>query len=45
MDESFENKKGKVISVKNMKNGFGKTTFSVGIADWLANYGDEKRFY
>ncbi|WP_128894091.1 ParA family protein [Longirhabdus pacifica] len=31
-------KDGKIISLINMKGGVGKTTLSVGIADFLANY-------
>lgn len=30
---------GKVISIINMKGGVGKTTLSIGIADYLADYG------
>ena len=43
MSDLLESKTGKVISVINMKGGVGKTTLSVGIADWLANYGDDKK--
>ena len=30
---------GKVISIINMKGGVGKTTLSIGIADYLAEIG------
>lgn len=32
------NKNGKIISFINMKGGVGKTTLSVGVADFLAHY-------
>ncbi|EJB4842084.1 AAA family ATPase [Listeria monocytogenes] len=36
-----EDKKGKVISFINMKGGVGKTTLTIGIADYIANLNSE----
>lgn len=35
-------KEGKIISFINMKGGVGKTTLSIGVADFLANYKNQK---
>ncbi len=36
-------KNGEIISFINMKGGVGKTTLSIGVADYLANYHEEKK--
>lgn len=37
-------KDGKIISFINMKGGVGKTTLSIGVADFFAHYNEDKDF-
>ena len=37
-----DGEKCQVISFINMKGGVGKTTLTIGIADYLANYKNKK---
>lgn len=44
MRRKMSGKNGKIISFINMKGGVGKTTLSVGVADYLAHYKNQGDF-